>query len=84
MALPLSPPVPPQLARSRSSLPEGDGWSYEPKWDGFRAIAFVDGTDTYLQSRNGRPLSRYFPEIEFPRGRYILDGELVIFGARGS
>jgi ATP-dependent DNA ligase len=84
VALPLSPPLAPQLARSRSSLPEGDGWSYEPKWDGFRAIAFVDGADTYLQSRNGRPLSRYFPEVTFPRGRYVLDGELVIFGPRDS
>jgi len=77
MALPLSPPLPPQLARSRSSLPEGDGWAYEPKWDGFRAIAFVDGGETYLQSRNGKPLRRYFPEVMFPPGRYVLDGELV-------
>jgi ATP-dependent DNA ligase len=67
----------PQLARSRPSLPEGDGWAYEPKYDGFRAIAFVDGDETYLQSRNGRPLSRYFPELEFPPGRYVLDGEIV-------
>jgi ATP-dependent DNA ligase len=78
MTLPLSPPVLPQLARSRASLPEGPGWAYEPKWDGFRAIAFVDGSDCYLQSRNGRPLRRYFPEVAFPRGRYVLDGELVI------
>jgi ATP-dependent DNA ligase len=67
----------PQLARSRPSLPEGDGWAYEPKYDGFRAIAFVDGDETYLQSRNGRPLSRYFPELDFPPGRYVLDGEIV-------
>jgi ATP-dependent DNA ligase len=84
MALPLSPPLPPQLARSRSSLPEGPEWSYEPKWDGFRAIAFVDGDETYLQSRNGRPLSRYFPEIRPPRGPYVLDGELVILDSRGK
>jgi ATP-dependent DNA ligase len=84
MTLPLSPPLPPQLARSRSSLPEGPEWSYEPKWDGFRAIAFVDGDETYLQSRNGRPLSRYFPEIRPPRGKYVLDGELVILDARGK
>ncbi len=58
-------------------LPEGDGWAYEPKWDGFRAIAFVDGDDVYLQSRNGKPLSRYFPEVAFPAGRYVVDGELV-------
>jgi ATP-dependent DNA ligase len=83
MALPLSPPLLPQLARSRASLPEGPDWAYEPKWDGFRAIAFVDGDETYLQSRNGRPLSRYFPEIAPPRGNYVLDGELVVLGARG-
>lgn len=77
MALPLDPPVPPQLARSRAALPDGDGWAYEPKWDGFRAVAFVDGDETYLQSRNGKPLSRYFPEVAFPPGRYVLDGELV-------
>jgi ATP-dependent DNA ligase len=75
--LPLKPPLLPQLARSRASLPEGDGWAYEPKYDGFRAIAFVDGDETYLQSRNGKPLSRYFPELEFPPGRYVLDGEIV-------
>jgi ATP-dependent DNA ligase len=80
VALPLSPPVLPQLARSRAVLPEGDGWAYEPKWDGFRALAFVDGTDVYLQSRNGKPLGRYFPELEFPEGEYVLDGEIVIFG----
>ena len=75
--LPLKPPLPPQLARSRASLPEGDGWAYEPKYDGFRAVAFVDGDETYLQSRNGKPLSRYFPELLFPPGRYVLDGEIV-------
>jgi len=74
----LSPPVPPQLAISRAALPEEDGWSYEPKWDGFRALAFVDGDGHFLQSRNGRPLGRYFPELRFPKGRYVLDGELVI------
>jgi ATP-dependent DNA ligase len=73
----LTPPLLPQLARSRASLPEGEGWAYEPKWDGFRAIVFVDGDETYLQSRNGRPLSRYFPELRFPSGRYVLDGEIV-------
>jgi ATP-dependent DNA ligase len=77
VALPLTPPLPPQLARSRASLPEGDGWAYEPKYDGFRAVAFVDGDETYLQSRNGRPLTRYFPELHFPPGRYVLDGEIV-------
>jgi len=73
----LTPPVLPQLARSRTSLPEGDNWAYEPKYDGFRAVAFVDGEETYLQSRNGKPLTRYFPELKFPAGRYILDGEIV-------
>jgi ATP-dependent DNA ligase len=79
MTLPIQPPVLPQLARSRTSLPEGDGWAYEPKWDGFRAVAFVDGADVYLQSRNGKPLGRYFPEVlaAFPAGRYVLDGEIV-------
>jgi ATP-dependent DNA ligase len=76
----LSPPVLPQLAISRAQLPDGEGWSYEPKWDGFRAIAFVDGDEHYLQSRNGRPLGRYFPELRFPPGDYVVDGELVIMG----
>src|SRR3954471_9497125 len=83
MALPLHPPVLPQLARPRKALPTGEGWVYEPKWDGFRALAFVDGDDVYLQSRNGRPLSRYFPELNFPAGRYILDGEIVLFDEAG-
>src|SRR5215207_2492687 len=83
MALPLAPPVLPQLAKTARALPAGDGWVYEPKWDGFRAIAFVDGGDMHLQSRNGRPLSRYFPELEFPAGRYVLDGEIVLFDAHG-
>lgn len=78
MSLPLSPPLPPQLAVSARELPEGDGWAFEPKWDGFRALAFVDGDDVFVQSRNGRPLGRYFPELDFPSGRYVLDGELVI------
>jgi len=73
----------PQLARSRAELPRGDGWSYEPKWDGFRALAFVDGSDCYLQSRNGKPLGRYFPELKFPDGRYVIDGELVILDTDG-
>jgi len=65
------------LAKSSGALPEGSGWAYEPKWDGFRALAFVDGTEAYLQSRNGKPLTRYFPELHFPAGRYVLDGEIV-------
>jgi ATP-dependent DNA ligase len=83
MTLPLKPPVLPQLAKSAKTLPSGDRWSYEPKWDGFRAIAFVDGDDVHLQSRNGKPLTRYFPELKFPTGRYILDGEIVLFDAQG-
>ena len=77
MALPLKPPLLPQLARPAKKLPTGDGWAYEPKWDGFRALAFVDGADVYLQSRSGKPLRRYFPELVFPPGRYVLDGEIV-------
>lgn len=77
MPLPLLPVVLPQLATSSKALPVGDEWAYEPKWDGFRTLAFVDGDDVELQSRNGKPMTRYFPEIAFPPGRYVLDGELV-------
>jgi ATP-dependent DNA ligase len=84
LALPLSSPVLPQLAKTARALPTGDGWVYEPKWDGFRAIAFVDGSTVELQSRNGRPLTRYFPELAFPEGRYVLDGEIVLFDADGG
>jgi ATP-dependent DNA ligase len=79
MALPLKPPLLPQLARSRESLPDGDGWAYEVKYDGFRCVAFVDGDEVELQSRNGKTLTRYFPEVAaaFPPGRYVLDGEIV-------
>jgi len=83
MALPLSPPLLPQLARPAKTLPAGPGWVYEPKWDGDRALAFVDGADVYLQSRSGKPLRRYFPELTFPDGRYVLDGEIVLFDADG-
>ena len=83
MALPLKPPVLPQLAKPAKALPEGEGWVYEPKWDGFRSIAFVDGDRVHLQSRNGKPLSRYFPELAFPDGRYVLDGEIVLFDEQG-
>ena len=84
MTLPLEPPLLPQLARSAPELPDGDGWVFERKWDGFRAIAFVDGDELHLQSRNGRPLVRYFPELRFPPGRYVLDGELVIRDSAGG
>ena len=83
MALPLKSPLLPQLAKTARALPTGDGWVYEPKWDGFRAIAFVDGDEVELQSRNGKPLTRYFPELAFPAGRYVLDGEIVLFDAEG-
>jgi ATP-dependent DNA ligase len=84
VTLPLMPPLAPQLARSRATMPDGEGWAYEPKWDGFRAIAFVDGETVALQSRGGRALERYFPELRFPPGRYVLDGEIVIDGANGA
>ena len=83
MPLPLSPPVAPQLARPRAALPLGEEWAYEPKYDGFRAVAFVDGEDVTIQSRGGKPLARYFPELRFAPGRYVLDGEIVIDGADG-
>jgi ATP-dependent DNA ligase len=83
MAFPLKPPIQPQLALSRKELPEGEGWVYEPKYDGFRALVYVDGDDVYIQSRGGRPLLRYFPELRFPEGRYVLDGELVILDGDG-
>ena len=75
MSLPLTPPIEPQLARSRGELPVGEQWAYEPKYDGFRAIVFVDGADVVVQSRGGKPLGRYFPELSFASGRYVIDGE---------
>jgi ATP-dependent DNA ligase len=79
--LALTPPIEPQLARGKPELPLGDEWAYEPKYDGFRAIAFVDGDALVLQSRGSKPLERYFPELRFPPGRYVLDGEIVIDGS---
>jgi ATP-dependent DNA ligase len=84
MSLPLAPPLKPQLALTRKELPVGGEWVYEPKLDGFRAIIFVDGPDTYIQSRGAKALARYFPELDFARGRYVLDGELVIRDAEGG
>ena len=84
MNLPLTPPLQPQLARPSKELPAGEQWCYEPKYDGFRAIAFVDGDEVTLQSRGGKPLDRYFPELSFPPGRYVLDGEVVIDADDGS
>ena len=84
MALPLTVPTLPQLAKSAKALPTGDGWAYEPKCDGFRCIAFVDGDEVELQSRNGRDLTRYFPDLAFPTGRYVIDGEIVVFVGDGG
>lgn len=84
MALPLSPPIKPQLALTRKALPVGEEWAYEPKLDGFRAIVFVDGDEAYVQSRGAKPLARYFPELAWAPGRWVLDGELVIRGDTGE
>jgi len=83
VTLPLKPPIKPQLALTRKELPLGEEWAYEQKLDGFRAIVFVDGADAYIQSRGGKDLTRYFPEMSFAPGRYVLDGELVIRDAEG-
>ena len=83
MSLPLSPPLKPELALSRKALPTGADYVYEIKLDGFRCIAFVDGEDVFLQSRGGKTLGRYFPELVFPPGRYVLDGEIVVRDSRG-
>jgi ATP-dependent DNA ligase len=84
VTLPLSPPIKPQLALTRKQLPVGEEWAYEPKLDGFRAIVFVDGDDVYIQSRGGKDLGRYFPELSFVPGRWVLDGELVIRDSDGN
>ena len=84
MSLPLSPPIKPQLALTRKQLPVGEEWAYEPKLDGFRAIVFVDGEEVFIQSRGGKTLARYFPELSFAPGRWVLDGELVIRDAEGN
>ncbi len=72
--------IEPQLARGATELPLGPQWSYEQKFDGFRAIAFVDGEALRLQSRGSKDLTRYFPELVLPPGRYVLDGEIVVDG----
>ncbi|MCA1825396.1 MAG: ATP-dependent DNA ligase [Myxococcales bacterium] len=84
----LKPPIAPMLAKLSTALPEGDGWLYEPKWDGFRALVFRDGSDVYLQSRDLKPLNRYFPELLGPLGAQlpagcVLDGEIVIADPSG-
>ena len=85
MAFPIEPPIEPMLAKPTPEIPTGDGWIYEPKWDGFRALVFRDGGEVYLQSRDRKPLNRYFPELEAPLlalggsdARFVLDGEVVI------
>lgn len=85
--LPFGPPVEPMLAKRADALPEGEGWIYEPKWDGFRALVFRDGDALFIQSRDLRPLERYFPELREPLlsmlpDACVLDGEIVV--ARGD
>jgi ATP-dependent DNA ligase len=84
----LKPPIEPMLAKLATELPEGEGWLFEPKWDGFRAIVFKDGGDIYIQSRDLKPLDRYFPELsailrESLPARCVVDGEVVIAGDHG-
>ena len=82
------PPVSPMLAKLARELPVAEGMRYEPKWDGFRCVAFRDGSEVELGSRNERPLTRYFPELiepiceSFPP-RAVVDGEIVIAGEHG-
>jgi ATP-dependent DNA ligase len=82
--LPIKPPVLPMLAKRVGALPEGDGWIFEPKWDGFRVLVFRDGDELVIQSRDEKPLGRYFPELTAPLlsqlpQKIVLDGEVVIF-----
>ncbi|MBV9608033.1 MAG: ATP-dependent DNA ligase [Acidobacteria bacterium] len=81
--LPIRPPFAPMEAKSVESIPAGDGWSYEPKWDGFRCLAFRKGDEVLLQSKSGQPLGRYFPELvealaKLTHSRFVVDGEIVI------
>lgn len=81
--LPLRPPIEPMEARAAATIPVGDEWNYEPKWDGFRCVAFRDGKDVELESKSGQSLTRYFPEIvavllAAPETRFVVDGELFI------
>src|SRR3954449_7610893 len=83
MALPFPPPVEPMLAKAVDAIAADDGWLFEPKWDGFRALVYRDGDDVYTQSRDLKPLDRYFPELADPLRaalpeRCVLDGEVVI------
>jgi len=81
--LPILPPLPPMESRRVRDIPVGPDWAYEPKWDGFRCIAFRDGEHVELQSKSGRPLARYFPEVvsamqAIDAGRFVLDGEILV------
>ncbi|MDQ3880252.1 MAG: ATP-dependent DNA ligase [Chloroflexota bacterium] len=89
MQLPVMPPVEPMLAKLTPAIPDGEGWMYEPKWDGFRALVFRDGDEVYLQSRDLKPLDRYFPELRpqlaaLSARRFVLDGEIVIATPQGA
>jgi ATP-dependent DNA ligase len=84
LELPIRPPIEPMLARLARELPR-DGYLYEPKWDGFRCLAFVSGADVDLRSRHDRPLARYFPEIvdgfrALSEDRAVVDGEIIVIG----
>jgi ATP-dependent DNA ligase len=84
----LEPPIEPMLAKLAHELPDGDGWLFEPKWDGFRSLVFRDGERVYLQSRDLKPLDRYFPELAAPLRavlpeRCVVDGEIVIAAEGG-
>jgi ATP-dependent DNA ligase len=86
--LPIQPPYPPAEAKSVESLPHESGWLYEPKWDGFRCLAFRQGDEVVLQSKAGQPLGRYFPEIvaallALPERKFVLDGEIVVRSGAG-
>jgi len=88
MRLPVNPPLKPMLAKRVDALPTGDGWLFEPKWDGFRSLVFRDGDEVFIQSRDEKPLGRYYPELIEPLAaglpeRCVLDGEIVIVGPRG-
>ncbi|GAC1428373.1 MAG: ATP-dependent DNA ligase [Terriglobales bacterium] len=85
--LPIQPPYPPTEAKSVAEIPSGEGWLYEPKWDGFRCLAFREGSEVLMQSKAGQPLGRYFPELvealkKLKPNRFVLDGEIVIFAGR--
>ena len=86
--LPVNPPILPMLAKRVDELPAGEGWIFEPKWDGFRALVFRDGDEVFIQSRDEKPLDRYYPELIEPLKaqlpeRCVLDGEIVIVGRNG-